>query len=88
MSWSFSGIGLPGPLAAKARVDMTKCRCIEPEQTIKAMALNIIEHSLLAMPADYPVKIIANGSQGSPVEGQFVNNFTLTIEPIYGFVKE
>lgn len=86
MSWSFYGMGKPEALAKKAREDMTCQKCSEPEESIKDMALAIIEKSLMAMPAASAVRIQASGSQSKDERGA-TNTFKLDIEPIYGFVE-
>lgn len=87
MSWSFSAIGRSSAVAQKARDDLTRYKCTEPEETIKTKALEIIESSLCAMPDASAVQIEAYGSQ-SPVSGGVSNQLTLKITPISGFVGE
>lgn len=97
MSWSFQAVGKPAAVLAKARVELGKIHCSEPEETIKGKVLNILEASLLVMPESAAVKIEASGSQSpayvssetgyKTVEGKFSNNLILKIEPIFGFVE-
>lgn len=89
MSWSFSGTGKPAALAKKAEEDRTRGKCVEPEETIRQTAFDIIAKSLGAMPENLPVEIAANGSQSKPQHDQekFANNFSLSIKPLWGFVE-
>lgn len=94
MSWSFYAMGKPAAVAAKAKKELSGFKCAEPEETLKASVIQIIETSLLAMPDAGAVKIEAHGSQSpaldarhNRVEGRFDNNLKLSIEPIYGFVE-
>lgn len=86
MSWSFYGIGKPEAVARKAREDMARQKCHEPEESIKSMALDLIETSLMAMPASSAVHVQASGSQSKNDNGA-VNTFNLKIDPVYGFVE-
>jgi hypothetical protein len=89
MSWSFNAIGKPAAVATKARTDLERITCQEPEQSLKAMVISAIETACSAMPTDQAVRIEAYGSQsyshGAP--DKFSNNMSLKIEPIYGFVE-
>lgn len=94
MSWSFYGVGKSSAVLTKAKNELSKIKCSEPEEAIKNSASNIIEASLLAMPEVSAVTIKASGSQGPAynnegklVEGKFVNTFTMSIEPLYGFIE-
>jgi hypothetical protein len=85
MSWSYSGVGKPAAVIANARKALTTYKCSEPEETIKMGVLEIIETSLNAYPADFPVAVSASGSQSQIIDG-FVNNLTVKIDPLWGFL--
>lgn len=124
MSWSFSAIGKPAAVLAKAQKDMAAYKCAEPEETLKNMALSVMETAFCVMPQDSAVKVTAFGSMsviqaqvdavpasievpavlgpdgvtvvtpavpavaGSPeIPMVATNNYSLVIEPIYGFVE-
>ncbi len=86
MSWSFSGFGKARAVAAKAKEDLTRFKCAEPEETIKTKALEIIEASLAGM-SDNIVKVEANGSQYVD-KGNVVNSFHMNISQVHGFIAE
>lgn len=93
MSWSFSAIGKAAAVAKKARADLERIKCAEPEETIKAGVIAMIEATCSAMPEASAVKIVASGSQSTayvdnkPADGKYTNNLRLDIEPIWGFVE-
>ena len=88
MSWSFSAIGKPAAIVEKARNDLIMFKCAEPEESIKAEVLHILEISLLAYPDTSCVKVLANGSQSTTKDPQrFTNNLSVSIEQVYGFVE-
>jgi hypothetical protein len=90
MSWSFNAIGKPAAVAIKARADLANFKCAEPEESIKAGIIDMIEKACAAMPSTAAVKIEAFGSQSPsypPEPGKFHNNFSVKVEPIYGFVE-
>ena len=97
MSWSFNAIGKPAAVAKKARHDLGKINCAEPEQGIKERVIEAIEMACAGMPDDCAVKIAASGSQGGAyklehgayheIKGKFNNSLNLVIEPIFGFVE-
>lgn len=89
MSWSFYGVGRPIAVLNKARTEIARIRCAEPEETVKNKLLNIIEASLLAMPDASAVKIEASGSQSSDSKdpAKFTNDVKLDITPLWGFVE-
>lgn len=85
MSWSFNGVGRPLAVVAKMRKDCSRSHCPEPEQTIRAALVDIVEAALTAYPPDQPVVVEASGSQGSN-EGGIINQLKLDIKPLYGFL--
>lgn len=94
MSWSISIIGKASLVSEKAKVDLDKITCQEPEETIKGLVGEIIDTALLSFPASYAVRITASGSQSpaytaeyKPIPGKMTNSVKLEIEPIYGFVE-
>ena len=92
MSWSISAIGKPAAVASKVAAELAANKCNEPEETIKSLVGQAISTALGAMPDSYAVKLAANGSQSGEYKngeytGKFVNNLSVSIEPIYGFVE-
>ena len=94
MSWSFYSVGRPLPVLEKARADLGKIKCAEPEETIKNNILSILEASLLVMPETVAVNIAASGSQspaysndGKIIEGKSNNYVKLEVTTLYGFVE-
>lgn len=87
MSWSISKMGYAAVVAAKVAEEITKIRCAEPEETIKNAVGAALVQALEAYPADFPVKVEANGSQGSVTDGKTVNSLSVKVEPMYGFIK-
>lgn len=94
MSWSVSAVGKPRAVAAKLAEDFNRIKCSEPEESIKNSAASAIAAALSAMPDEYAVRVEANGSQ-SPfygkdqrvVPGKFLNNLSVRLDPLYGFVE-
>lgn len=87
MSWNFNAVGKPASVARKAAEDLDRIRCYEPEQTIKAKVIEIIATALGAYPADAAVRIEAYGSQNTGASENAVNQLSVKIEPLYGFVE-
>jgi hypothetical protein len=90
MSWSFSGMGKPLAVMAKARKDLSQYKCLEPEEAIKNHILDIIDLSLSAYPSNAPVRIEASGSQHKPDSAKpdtAINNLSVSINPLYGFIE-
>jgi len=71
----------------KAREDLGRYKCPEPEETIKGKFLNILHAAMLAFPESAAVKIEASGSQSNAPEGGINNSLSIKIDPIYGFVE-
>jgi hypothetical protein len=91
MSWSFNGVGKPAAVLAKARTDLARIKCAEPEETIKNKVLDILEASLSVMPASTAIDIKASGSQSmvdySDASKGVSNSLIMEIKPLYGFVE-
>lgn len=91
MSWSFYACGKPAAVLAKARTELERIKCAEPEETIKAKVLNILEASLLAMPASSLIDIKVSGSQSmadySDASKGVCNQLIMEIKPLYGFIE-
>lgn len=94
MSWSVQAVGKPAAVAEKLAADFAKIKCSEPEETIKNSVASIIATSLAAYPAEFAVKVDACGSQSpsydaksSQLDGGQINNLTVKIEPLYGYVS-
>ena len=86
MSWYFSATGVPNAVADKAAEALAKCKCTEPEETIKAMVSEVIAVSLAAFPQNVPVKVEASGSQSADATGA-ANQLAVTITPLWGFLS-
>jgi hypothetical protein len=87
MSWSISKIGFAGVVAAKVAEDVRRIKCAEPEESIKNSVGAALVAALEAYPGDFAVRVEATGSQSTSMEGFTVNNLSVKIEPLYGFVK-
>lgn len=87
MSWSFSGIGNPVGILARAKVELGNYKNSEPEETIKNTVIGILETSLVAFPDNVAVQVEAYGSQTGAADGKATNQLTLKITPIHGFTK-
>lgn len=89
MSWSFNGIGKPAAVAKRAAAELSRVKCHEPEETVKAKVIEILGVALDAFPGDTAVKVEAYGSQSvdSTQPGKARNSLTLKIEPLYGFME-
>lgn len=90
MSWSVSAIGKPVAVAAKVAKDFAAYKCAEPEETIRQMVGTAIAAALKAYPETHAVKVDASGSQQGGSTGPqatYVNQLSVKIEPIYGFVE-
>lgn len=88
MSWSFSAIGRPEKVQQHAKEMITRSRCIEPEETIKARALDVVTAALEAYPSGMVVQVEASGSQGSTAgENKAANTLSIKITPLHGFVE-
>lgn len=89
MSWSVSAIGKPAAVAAKVKADLAVIRCQEPEETIKNHVGAAIEAGLAAFPANYAVRVEANGSQYAPdyqKPAEVQNQLSVKIEPLGVFL--
>lgn len=88
MSWSATAVG-KGPAVAKAFAEaIERAHCREPEETIKNLAGGLVATALAAFPPNVAVKVSARGSQNTSEDGKTAaNDFSLTIEPIYGFIE-
>ena len=87
MSWSFTAVGKPKAVMDKASKEMLSSTLMEPEKIIRQAVFNILITSLSAMPDDSAVNIAANGSQWKRDDGTALNNLSIKIEPLYGFVE-
>jgi len=88
MSWSVSVVGKPAAVAAKVAKELAAVKCSEPEEEIKNSVASIVATALGAFPEGAAVKVNASGSQYSPNnDGKKVNNLSVSIEPLYGFVE-
>jgi len=89
MSWAYRGTGMPQAILRAMNEQLQRQKCSEPEETIKNEVLEVAETCLEAFPPDHPVDVEASGSQSSiGGEGVAVNQLTLTIKPLWGFLKE
>lgn len=88
MSWSFSAVGRPAAVAAKAAKELSAFKCAEPEESIKERIMQSIVIACEAMPSDIAVRVEASGSQYvKQTDGPVVNTASLKIETLYGFVE-
>lgn len=87
MSWSFSAEGYPKAVAQKVREAITSSPMGEPEQTIKEHTLGAVRLALTAYPDDFPVAVLASGSQSTEAGGKAVNQLRVEINPVWNFVK-
>lgn len=87
MSWSFNAIGKPAAVAKKAAEELTRFKCYDPEEAIKANVGAAIAGALAAFPPDYAVRVTASGSQNGSDSANVVNTLHVQIEPLYGFVE-
>lgn len=81
MSWSFSGIGKPLAVAAKAREAADnggKPYCAEPEETIRKEALEVVAKAASSLNAETVVQVNASGSMWK--DGEIVRSQSLKIE--------
>jgi hypothetical protein len=63
-------------------------RCAEPEQSIKAAVVAIIEQALTAYPSGAAVRVTGQGSQSIGSSGRdAINSLDLKIESLFGFVE-
>lgn len=86
MSWSINVVGSVRMAAEEIDKQVKAIHCIEPEETVKNHVADAIAAALAGYPEDMVVSVVAFGSQ-SAVNGGAVNNLSIKIEPIYGFVK-
>ena len=87
MSWTFYAAGKPLALIEKVKTDLGHIKCAEPEESIKAQAIDILTTCLTAYPPDVAVKIIANGRQDKDLNGLARNNLLIELTELYGFVE-
>jgi hypothetical protein len=87
MSWCVEAHGKPVPLAAKIKGDIDAVRCMEPEETIKSKARDIISTALAAYPDAMAVHVKASGSQNPLSDGIAVNTLLIEIQPLYNFIE-
>jgi hypothetical protein len=91
MSWSFSAIGKPAAVAKKIADELEKYPCSEPEQSIRHKVGEALQVALAAFPGNAAVQIDASGSQstqsGANEPNTAINNLSVKIQPIYGFVE-
>lgn len=88
MSWSASSYGKPSAVAKDLADKFSRITCSEPENTIKNTVAAAVALAVAAMPDNVPVKVTAYGSQSSQVDGKFINNLSVVIEPQHGFLTD
>lgn len=81
MSWSVHAKGKPADVAKNVADNIAQQNCVEPEQTIKAKAGDIIAFALAAFPDAAAVKVEASGHQGSGEGGKYANTLRIDITP-------
>lgn len=90
MSWQVSAIGRPAAVLTAVAQNIATMRCLEPEQTIKTLAGDLIEKALAAYPEGAAVEVTASGSQSNVGQageaGKAVNSLTITIKPLWNFL--
>lgn len=87
MSWSVSAVGKASAVAARITDDIARTKCSEPEETIKNNVGGVIATALGAFPPSTPVRVDASGSQSTLDPEKPVNQLSLRIEPIWGFIE-
>lgn len=88
MSWSISATGYPAPVLETIKRQIGGNRCSEPEETIKEQIVAVVKASLVVYPSDHPVKVSASGSQSSGSDGKYINQFQVSVEPMWGFLTK
>lgn len=91
MSWSVSGIGKPGPLAAKLAQDLARIPAMEePEQTGKNAAAEAVAAIVPASPDAFIVRVECSGSQYTPdtkSPDKKINQLSIKIETLGAMVE-
>lgn len=86
MSWSVSAVGKPTAVAAKCQEELTRFKCIDPEEGVKLAAASTIAAALAAQNPQSAVKVMASGHQSGTGETA-TNTLNISVEPLYGFVE-
>jgi hypothetical protein len=81
MSWSHSKTGTPPDLIASL-ITPRGMNCVEPEQTIKRDALDLVQKVLMSYPQDVDVELACYGSQQSGANSELSKNtLSISIKP-------
>jgi len=83
MRWSIHANGDARSVAAQVAESMSKQKCAEPEESIKAAALVVIQRVIEATPEGRQITVSAYGSQSrvdSDPPGKASNSISLTVQ--------
>ena len=92
MSWSVSAIGKAAAVKKEIADQFTKGgKCVEPEESIRQAAAQIIDQAVGSIHESYVVQVSAGGSQGyknysKPEDGLF-NSLNIDIRVQHGFIE-
>jgi len=93
MSWSISQIGKKEAVKLAVQKYLEGYKCSEPEETIRQQVGSSIITAIDSQAKDIVVKVTASGSQSTKYDplghatGEFTNNFSVEVVPVYGFVE-
>ena len=86
MSWSVSAIGRPPAVAAKVADEISRYKCVDPEEGVKQAVGAALAAALAAQDPASVVKVTASGHQQGSGETA-VNTLRVEVEPIFGFIE-
>lgn len=90
MSFSTSGMGLAPAVAALIAQDLAGVKCVEPEETSKNAAGELIAAALAAYPESMAVRVDISGHQYTPdasKPAETVLTMKFNIEPLGHFAQ-
>ena len=92
MSWSVGAVGKPQAVRNSILEQFSRASvCMEPEETIRQSAKDVLEKALDSMTNNFSVRVIASGSQSyknySKPEDGVCNSLDMKIEILHGFVE-
>lgn len=87
MSWGFNRMGKAPAVSVVMNTELSKQKCNEPEESIKADAMKLVDKVLASWPANVAVRVDMQGSQHGPGPDSVVNQVRIQIDPLNDFVE-
>jgi hypothetical protein len=88
MSWYIAVVGKPVGVAREFAAQAERNKCAEPEESIKAGAVALVQKALEGFGEGYAVQLTASGSQYVDAGVVRSNSLKIDLQPLSGFVDE